>query len=184
MEHRVSLQSENEVMSSAMPAAILAETIAAVTDILGRELDDITVERAVIGLFFTGVKLHHRPCRRLRDADQDDPRGGVLSLLGDGDAVSRQDEGPAGARGDARKRSPTTASAAASASPRSTRSPNCAGSAGRNPAVELLRGVDAFDANNFGAGRPDRRRRRLRAVPQGAEAAQAPFLVLEKDPAR
>jgi uncharacterized protein (DUF4213/DUF364 family) len=36
---------------------ILTETVAAVTDILGPELDDIAVERAVIGLFFTGVKL-------------------------------------------------------------------------------------------------------------------------------
>jgi hypothetical protein len=36
---------------------ILAETIAAVTDILGRELDEIAVERAVIGLFFTGFQL-------------------------------------------------------------------------------------------------------------------------------
>src|SRR5712691_9451952 len=38
-------------------SAILAETIARVTDILGDELDDIAVERAVVGLFFTGVKL-------------------------------------------------------------------------------------------------------------------------------
>ncbi len=36
---------------------ILNETIAGVTDILGRELGGIMVERAVIGLFFTGVKL-------------------------------------------------------------------------------------------------------------------------------
>jgi uncharacterized protein (DUF4213/DUF364 family) len=36
---------------------ILAETVAAVTDILGPQLDEIAVERAVIGLFFTGVKL-------------------------------------------------------------------------------------------------------------------------------
>ena len=40
-----------------MQSPILAETIAAVTDILGAELDEIAVERAVIGLFFTGVKL-------------------------------------------------------------------------------------------------------------------------------
>jgi uncharacterized protein (DUF4213/DUF364 family) len=40
-----------------MQSPILAETIAAVTDILGPELDEIAVERAVIGLFFTGVKL-------------------------------------------------------------------------------------------------------------------------------
>ena len=36
---------------------ILAETIADITRILGTALDRITVERAVIGLFFTGVKL-------------------------------------------------------------------------------------------------------------------------------
>ena len=36
---------------------ILAETIAAIDAILGSDLDAITVERAVVGLFFTGVKL-------------------------------------------------------------------------------------------------------------------------------
>lgn len=36
---------------------ILTETIARIRDILGADLDRITVERAVIGLFFTGVKL-------------------------------------------------------------------------------------------------------------------------------
>jgi uncharacterized protein len=36
---------------------ILRETLAAISEILGPELDDLTVERAVIGLFFTGVKL-------------------------------------------------------------------------------------------------------------------------------
>jgi uncharacterized protein len=36
---------------------ILNQTIERVTDILGRDLDRIAVERAVIGLFFTGVKL-------------------------------------------------------------------------------------------------------------------------------
>ena len=36
---------------------ILPETLAAIGKILGPELDDIVVERAVIGLFFTGVKL-------------------------------------------------------------------------------------------------------------------------------
>ena len=40
-----------------MHSSILNETIAGVTDILGPELDGIAVERAVIGLFFTGVKL-------------------------------------------------------------------------------------------------------------------------------
>jgi len=45
------------VSSATPPGSILAETIGRVTDILGRELDAITVERAVVGLFFTGVKL-------------------------------------------------------------------------------------------------------------------------------
>ena len=40
-----------------MPGAILNETIDRVTDILGHDLEGIAVERAVIGLFFTGVKL-------------------------------------------------------------------------------------------------------------------------------
>lgn len=40
-----------------MFGSILNETAAGITDVLGGELDRITVERAVIGLFFTGVKL-------------------------------------------------------------------------------------------------------------------------------
>src|SRR5215472_12727929 len=45
------------VESAILPSGILAETIGGVTDILGAELAGITIERAVIGLFFTGVKL-------------------------------------------------------------------------------------------------------------------------------
>jgi uncharacterized protein (DUF4213/DUF364 family) len=37
--------------------AILRETLGAIPEILGSGLDGLTVERAVIGLFFTGVKL-------------------------------------------------------------------------------------------------------------------------------
>ncbi len=40
-----------------MHSPILNEAIAGVTDILGRELGEIAIERAVIGLFFTGIKL-------------------------------------------------------------------------------------------------------------------------------
>lgn len=39
--------------------SILRETLAAIREILGSDLDSITVERAVIGLFFTGVKLNN-----------------------------------------------------------------------------------------------------------------------------
>src|SRR6476646_2690902 len=76
---------------------ILRETLAAISEILGPELDGLTVERAVIGLFFTGVKLSNG-CRGLCDADQDDPRGGLLSDLGDGYAISGQIAWPPGAR--------------------------------------------------------------------------------------
>jgi uncharacterized protein len=38
-------------------SSILSETTAAIHSILGSELDKITIERVVIGLFFTGVKL-------------------------------------------------------------------------------------------------------------------------------
>src|ERR1700731_2729058 len=40
-------------------SSILDETIATIDAILGSELDQITVERVVIGLFFTGVKLNN-----------------------------------------------------------------------------------------------------------------------------
>jgi uncharacterized protein (DUF4213/DUF364 family) len=40
-------------------SAILQETLTAILEILGPELKGITVERAVIGLFFTGVKLNN-----------------------------------------------------------------------------------------------------------------------------
>jgi uncharacterized protein (DUF4213/DUF364 family) len=37
--------------------SILHETLTAISEILGSELDGLVVERAVVGLFFTGVKL-------------------------------------------------------------------------------------------------------------------------------
>jgi uncharacterized protein (DUF4213/DUF364 family) len=39
--------------------SILRETLATIRNIVGPEADDIAVERAVIGLFFTGVKLNN-----------------------------------------------------------------------------------------------------------------------------
>ena len=40
-----------------MPSEILAETVGAIRDIVSDELKTVTIERAVVGLFFTGVKL-------------------------------------------------------------------------------------------------------------------------------
>ncbi|HUC12112.1 MAG TPA: DUF364 domain-containing protein [Stellaceae bacterium] len=44
-------------MTKAKTNSILSETIAAIGTMLGPDLDDITIERVVVGLFFTGVKL-------------------------------------------------------------------------------------------------------------------------------
>jgi hypothetical protein len=44
------------VDSAIPPGGILNQTIAGVTDILGDQLDGITVERAVIGPFYTQIK--------------------------------------------------------------------------------------------------------------------------------
>jgi uncharacterized protein len=48
---------DNILTGAVLPDGILNETIASVTEILRPDLDSIKVERAVIGLFFTGVKL-------------------------------------------------------------------------------------------------------------------------------
>src|SRR6202007_2730519 len=47
---------ESETMHSET-TPILHETLGTIREILGSELDGITVERAVVGLFFTGVEL-------------------------------------------------------------------------------------------------------------------------------
>ena len=49
--------SESAAMMQTENNSILSETIAAIGTILGSELDEITIERAVVGLFFTGVEL-------------------------------------------------------------------------------------------------------------------------------
>src|SRR5689334_18804359 len=55
------IDERNMRRTTCVPSAILNETIARVTDILGSELQGVTVERAVVGLFFTGVKLGAGP---------------------------------------------------------------------------------------------------------------------------
>ena len=40
-----------------LSSEILAETVGAIRDIVSDELKTIAIERTVIGLFFTGVKL-------------------------------------------------------------------------------------------------------------------------------
>jgi len=162
-------------------SAILNETIAAVTDILGRDLDAITVERAVIGLFFTGVKLTAGTagsCATPRDAIPGDiccpvtARAAGYQLLAGRPAAelmrdALSDNGLRRAVGIA------TLNALAELAWR--RRP-C-------PGIELMPGADAFDATEFGPGD--------RVVLVGAfipflkelKRRRQPFLVLERNPA-
>src|SRR6516225_6304852 len=53
----VATRSGDRTVLQTQNSSILSETISAIGTILGPELDQITVARAVVGLFFTGVKL-------------------------------------------------------------------------------------------------------------------------------
>jgi len=160
---------------------ILAETVAAVTDILGPELDDIAVERAVIGLFFTGVKLttgHAGACATPLKSIPEAvccpssamamPFPGKMKGKPARDAIKEvfSDHGI--------RRAVGIATLNALAALCWERRPH--------PGVELLRGVDAFDANSY---RPDDRTVVIGAfVPflKELKRRKLPFLVLEKDP--
>ena len=172
-----------------MRSAILNETIAAVTDILGRELDAIAVERAVIGLFFTGVKLTAGPgnapgivvagtCATPRDAVPGDVccpvtarAAGYQALAGRPAAELMRDS--VSENGLRRAVGIATLNALAELAWR--RRP-C-------PGVELRPGADAFDATEFRGGD--------RVVLVGAfipflkelKRRRQPFLVLEQNPA-
>jgi uncharacterized protein (DUF4213/DUF364 family) len=167
-------------------SAILNETIACVTDILGRELDGITVERAVIGLFFTGVKLTAGPngeqtagtCATPRDAIPGDiccpvsARAAGFQTLA-GRTAAELIEGALAENGLSRAVGIATLNALAELCWR--RRPN--------PAVALLAGADAFDASEIREGD--------RVVLVGAfipflkalKRRHQPYLVLEQNPA-
>jgi uncharacterized protein (DUF4213/DUF364 family) len=169
------------VQSPIPPKGILAETIAAVTDILGPELDDIAVERAVIGLFFTGVKLSTghagacaTPIKSIPEAvccpssAMAMPFPGKLKGKPAREAIKEvfSDHGI--------RRGVGIATLNALADLCWERRPH--------PLVELQHGIDAFDANTFRPGD--------QAVVIGAfvpflkelKRRKQPFLVLEKDP--
>ncbi len=169
-----------------MHSAILNETIACVTDILGRELDAIAVERAVIGLFFTGVKLTAGPngvqtagtCATPRDTIPGDiccpvsARAAGFQTLAGRPAVELM-QGALGANGLSRAVGIATLNALAELCWR--RRPY--------PGVALLAGTDAFDATEFHDGD--------RVVLVGAfipflkelKRRHQPYLVLEQNPA-
>jgi uncharacterized protein (DUF4213/DUF364 family) len=161
--------------------SILYETIERVTDILGRDLDAVAVERAVIGLFFTGVKLDTGAagtCATARDAVPGDVccpvtarAAGYQSLAGRPAAELMRDA--LSENGLRRAVGIATLNALCDLCWR--RRPA--------PGVELLPGADAFEATPLREGD--------RIVLVGAfipflkelKRRRLPFLVLERNPA-
>jgi uncharacterized protein (DUF4213/DUF364 family) len=160
---------------------ILAETIAAVTDILGPELDEIAVERAVIGLFFTGVKLttgHAGACatpiKSIPEAVCCTSSAMAMPFPGKMKGKPARDAIREAFSDHGIRRGVGIAAVNALAELCWERRPH--------PLVELRRGVDAFDANSF---RPDDQTVVIGAfVPflKELKRRKQPFLVLEKDP--
>ncbi|HXP02918.1 MAG TPA: DUF364 domain-containing protein [Stellaceae bacterium] len=164
-----------------MNSPILAETIAAVTDILGRELDDIAVERAVIGLFFTGVKLSTghagacaTPIKSIPEAVCCPSSAMAMPFPGKIKGKPARDAIREAFSDHGIRRGVGIAAVNALAELCWERRPH--------PLVELRRGIDAFDANTFhpvdqtvvvGAFVPFLKELKRR---------KQPFLVLEKDP--
>jgi uncharacterized protein (DUF4213/DUF364 family) len=164
-----------------MQSAILAETIAAVTDILGAELDEIAVERAVIGLFFTGVKLttgHAGACatpiKSIPEAVCCASSAMAMPFPGKMKGKPARDAIKEAFSDHGIRRGVGIATVNALADLCWERRPH--------PLAELCSGLDAFAANSF---RPDDRTVVVGAfVPflKELKRRKQPFLVLEKDP--
>jgi uncharacterized protein len=167
--------------SFAQQDGILAETIAAVTEILGHDLDDIVVERAVIGLFFTGVKLttgHAGACatpiKTIPEAVCCPSSAMAMPFPGKMKGKAARDAMNEAFSDHGIRRGVGIATLNALAELCWERRPH--------PGVELLRGLDAFDANSF---RPNDQTVVVGAfVPFLKELKRRgqSFLVLEKDP--
>jgi uncharacterized protein (DUF4213/DUF364 family) len=169
------------VKNPTLPSGILSETVAAVTDTLGSELDEIAVERAVIGLFFTGVKLttgHAGACatpiKSIPEAVCCPSSAMAMPFPGKMKGKPARDAIKEAFSDHGIRRGVGIAAVNALAELCWERRPH--------PLVELKRGIDAFDANIF--------RSDDLAVVVGAfvpflkelKRRNQPFLVLEKDP--
>jgi uncharacterized protein (DUF4213/DUF364 family) len=165
-----------------LPKGILTDTIAAVTETLGRDIERIEIERAVLGLFYTGVKLSAGTagtCATPREAIPGDVCCPVSAravpfpgrLQGRPAAEIMQDALSA----DGLSRAVGIATLNALAELCWRRRPSAE--------VQLLPGADAFDATEFHPAD--------RVVVVGAfvpflkelKRRRQPFLVLEQDPA-
>jgi uncharacterized protein (DUF4213/DUF364 family) len=168
------MQSEN--------STILGDTITMISSILGSELDEITVERAVVGLFFTGVKLSNGTAGTSATQIKSIPEAvccpsSAMAMPFPGKLRGRQaaDLAREALSGHGIRRTVGIATVNALA--------DCCWERRPHPDVELRHGVDAFDATEIRHGD--------RVVVVGAfvpflkelkRRGQA-FLVLEQDPA-
>lgn len=164
------------------PTTILDETTATIDAILGAELDHITIERAVIGLFFTGVKLSTghagacvTPIKTIPEAVCCPSSAMAMPFPGKMAGKPARDAVKEAFSDHGIRRAVGIATINALADLASRRRPH--------PLAELHRGVDAFQANVFAPG--DLTVVVGAFVPFLKELKRRgqPFLVLEKDPA-
>ncbi|MGH7031694.1 MAG: Rossmann-like domain-containing protein [Stellaceae bacterium] len=163
-------------------SSILDETIARIEAIVGPELDEIAVEKVVVGLFFTGVKLANgctgscaTPIKTIPEAVCCPSSAMAMPFPGKLAGRRAADVAREALSGHGIRRAVGIATVNALADYCWRRRPH--------PEVELRVGVDAFDATEIGAGD--------RVVVVGAfvpflkelKRRGQPFLVLEKDPA-
>ena len=163
-------------------STILGETIAKIGAILGAELDEITIDRAVVGLFFTGVKLNNGTAGTSATPIKSIPEAvccpsSAMAMPFPGKLRGRQaaDLAREALSGHGIRRAVGIATVNALA--------DCCWQRRPHPDVELRPGIDAFDATNIRHGD--------RVVVVGAfvpflkelkRRGQA-YLVLEQDPA-
>jgi uncharacterized protein len=163
-------------------SSILDETIATIGTILGSELDQITIDRAVVGLFFTGVKLNNgaagtsaTPIKSIPEAVCCPSSAMAMPFPGKLRGRPAADVAREALSGHGIRRTVGIATVNALA--------DCCWQRRPHPDVELRHGVDAFDATDI--------RRGDKVVVVGAfvpflkelkRRGQA-FLVLEQDPA-
>jgi uncharacterized protein (DUF4213/DUF364 family) len=162
--------------------SILPETLNAISEILGPEADGITVERAVIGLFFTGVKLSNgiagacaTPIKTIPEAVCCPSSAMAMPFPGKLRGRPALDLAKEALGENGIRRAVGIAAMNALADTGWRRRPH--------PETELRLGIDAFDATEIGRGD--------NVVVVGAfvpflrelKRRRQPYLVLEQDPA-
>jgi uncharacterized protein (DUF4213/DUF364 family) len=169
-------------MSGTEPTTILRETLAAIPEILGDELDGITVDRAVIGLFFTGVKLSNgvagacaTPIKTIPEAVCCPTSAMAMPFPGKLRGRPAHDLAKEALSDHGIRRAVGIAAMNALADTCWRRRPH--------PETELRLGIDAFDATEIRAG--DKVLVVGAFVPflRELKRRHQPFLVLEQDPA-